>query len=188
MTFLGGNRRSDRRGQVVYGGKLMQAVMTCFYFHKCFIPLAAQFYKLTHLTLFAFMSLITIWHHMLCLPLACLSWLPLYSWSLNQCLAYRYCCSVLSCVRLSASLWTAAHQAPLSSTISWSLLQFMSVESVMPSNHLILCRPLLLLPLIFPSIKVFSNKSALRIKVSKYWSFSNSPSNEDSGLISFRIY
>ena len=74
-------------------------------------------------------------------------------------------------------------------TISWSLLKFLSIELVMPSNHLILCHPLLLLPSIFPSIKVFSNESALRIKWSKYWSFSFtiSPSDEYSGLISFRI-
>ena len=83
--------------------------------------------------------------------------------------------------------WTAAHQASLSSTVSWSLLKFMSIESVMPSNHLILCCPLLLLPSIFPSIRVFSKESILHIRWSKYWSFSISPSNEYSGLISFRI-
>ena len=75
---------------------------------------------------------------------------------------------------------------PLSSTISQSLLKLMSVASVMPSNHLILCHPLLLLPSIFPSIRVFSNKSALLITWPKYWSFSISPSNENSGLISCR--
>ena len=75
------------------------------------------------------------------------------------------------------------------STISWSLLKFMSIESVMPSNHLILCHPLLLLPSIFPSIRVFSNESVLRITWPKYWSFSFniSPSNEHPGLISFRM-
>ena len=85
--------------------------------------------------------------------------------------------------------WTAASQATLSFTISQSLLKLMSIESVMQSNHLILCRPLLLLPSIFPSIGVFSNKSAIHIKWPKYWSFSFSisPSNEYSGLISFRI-
>ena len=92
--------------------------------------------------------------------------------------------------------WTTAHQASLSFTISWSLLKLMSVESVMPSNHLILCHPLLLLchPLlllrsIIPSIRVFSNKSVLRIRWPKYWSFSFSisPSNEHPGLISFRV-
>ena len=84
---------------------------------------------------------------------------------------------------------TLAHQAPLYFTISWSLLKFTSTESVMPSNHLILCCPLLLLPLIFLSIKVFSNESAFHIRWLKYWSlsFSISPSNEYSRLISFRI-
>ena len=85
--------------------------------------------------------------------------------------------------------WTAAHQASLSITNSWSLLKCMSIESVMPSNHLILCLPLLLPPSIFPSIKVFSNKSILCIRWPKYWSFSFSISsaNEYSGLISFRM-
>ena len=85
--------------------------------------------------------------------------------------------------------WTTARQASLSITNSWSLLKLMSIESVMPSNHLILCRPLLLLPSIFPSIKVFSNESALHIRWPKYYSFSFSisPSNEHSGLISFRV-
>ena len=84
---------------------------------------------------------------------------------------------------------TAAHQASLSIINSQSLLKLMSIESVMPSNHLILCRPLLLPPSIFPSIRVFSNESALRSRWPKYWSFSFniSPSNEYSGLISFRI-
>ena len=85
--------------------------------------------------------------------------------------------------------WTAKHQVPRSSNISWSLLKLMPIESVMPSNHLILCHLLLLLPLIFPSIRVFSKESALRIRWPKYWdfSFSISPSNEYSGLISFRM-
>ena len=92
-------------------------------------------------------------------------------------------------VRLFATPWTAAHQASLSITNSWNSPKPMSIESVMPSNHLILCRPLLLLPSIFPSIKVFSNESALHIRWPKYWSFSFSisPSNEYSGLISFRM-
>ena len=85
------------------------------------------------------------------------------------------------------TLWTAARQAYLSFTISQSLLKLMSIESVMPSNHLILCHPLLLLPSIFPSIRAFSNESVLRIRWPKYWSFSIRPSNEYSGLISFRI-
>ena len=96
----------------------------------------------------------------------------------------------LSCVRLFVTPWTAARQAFLSITNSRSLLKFMSIESVMPSNHLILYRPLLLSPSIFPSIKVFSSESALPIRWPKYWSFSFSisPSNEYAGLISFRIY
>ena len=85
--------------------------------------------------------------------------------------------------------WTTAHQASLSITNSQSSLKLMFIELVMPSNHLILCRPLLLLPSIFPTIRVFSNESALCIRRPKYWSFSFSinPSNEHSGLISFRM-
>ena len=85
--------------------------------------------------------------------------------------------------------WTAAHQGSLSITNSWSLLKLMSIELVMPSNHLIFCHPFLLLPSIFPTIRVFSNVSILRIRWPKYWSFSFriSPSNEHSGLISFKI-
>ena len=85
--------------------------------------------------------------------------------------------------------WTAAHQASMSFTISQSLFKLMSIKSVMPSNHLILCHPLLLLPSIFPIIKVFSNESVLHIRWPKCWSFSFSisPSNEYSELISFRI-
>ena len=95
----------------------------------------------------------------------------------------------LSCVWLFATPWTAARLASLSITNSRSLLQLMSIESVMPSNHLILCHPLLLLPSIFPSIGVFSSKSVLHIRGPKYWSFSFSisPSNEHPGLISFRM-
>ena len=93
----------------------------------------------------------------------------------------------LSHVRLFATPWTAAHQASLSITNSQRLLKLMSIESVMPSNHLILCCPLLLSPSIFPSIRVFSNESALHIRWPKYWSFSISSSNEYSGLISFRM-
>ena len=83
--------------------------------------------------------------------------------------------------------WTAAHHTSLSSAISQSLLKFMSIVSVMPSNYLILCCPLLLLLSVFPRIRVFSNESALGIRCTKYWSFSFSPSNEYSGLISFRL-
>ena len=97
-----------------------------------------------------------------------------------------------SCSVMSYSLWppwTAAHQASLSITNSWSSSEHMLIESVMPSSHLILCRPLLLLPSIFPNIRVFSNESALCITWPKYWSFSFSisPSNEHPGLISFRM-
>jgi len=94
---------------------------------------------------------------------------------------------LLSHVWLFVTPWTAAHQASLSFTVSRSLLKPMSIESMMPSNLLILCHPLLLLPSIFSSIRVFFSESALRIRWSKYWSFSISPSNEYSGLISFRI-
>jgi len=96
---------------------------------------------------------------------------------------------MLSHVQLFTTPWTAAHQASPSFAISQNLLKFMSIESVMPPNHLILCHPLLLLPSIFPSIRVFSNESALRIRWPKYWSFSFSisPSNEYSGVISFII-
>ena len=100
-----------------------------------------------------------------------------------------YCSVVQLC--LFATPWTAACQAPLSFTVSWNLLRFMSTESVMPSNHHILCCSLLFLPSIFPSIRVFSSESALHIKWLKYWSFSFSfsinPSSECSGLISFKI-
>ena len=92
-------------------------------------------------------------------------------------------------VQLFAIPLTAAHQASLSITNSRSLPKHISIESVMPSNHFILCRPLLVLPSIFPSIRVFSNKSALHVRWPKYWSFSLniSPSNEHPGLISFRM-
>ena len=95
----------------------------------------------------------------------------------------------LSHVQLFATPWTEAHQASLSITYSWSLLKLMFIESVMPSNHLILCRLLLLLPSIFPSIRVFPSESVLCIRWPKYWSFSFSisPSNEHSGLIFFRM-
>ena len=98
-------------------------------------------------------------------------------------------CSVQLLSRLFATPWTAAHQASLSITNSWRVLKLTSIEWVMQSNHLILCRPLLLLPLILPSIRVFSNESALHIRGPKYWSFtfSISPSSEYSGLISFRM-
>ena len=95
----------------------------------------------------------------------------------------------LSHIQLFVTPWTEASQAPLSITNSQSPPKLMSIESLMPSNHLILCRPLLLLPSVFPSIRVFSNESALCIRWPKYWSFSFSisPSNEYAGLISFRV-
>ena len=103
----------------------------------------------------------------------------------------EWCSSVqsLSCVRLFVTPWAAACQASLSITNSQSLLKLISIESVMPSNHLIFYQPFLLLPSIFPSIMVFSNESVLCIRWPKYWSFSFSisPSNEHSGLISFRM-
>ena len=99
------------------------------------------------------------------------------------------CCSLTQWCPLFATPWTAADPASLAITNSWSLLKLMSIESVMPSNHLILCRPLLLIPSIFLSIRIFSNKSALCIRWTKYWSFSFniSPSNQHPGLVSFRI-
>jgi len=95
----------------------------------------------------------------------------------------------LSHIRLFVTPWTAAHPASLSISKSWSLLKLMCMESMMPSNHLILCHPFLLPPSIFPSIPVFSSESVLRIRWPNYWNFvfSISPSNEYSGLISFRI-
>ena len=103
---------------------------------------------------------------------------------------YHIVVQSLSHVRLFVTPWTAAHQASLSFTISRSWLKLMSIESVMPSNHLILCYPLLLLAWVFPSIRIFPSESALRIRWPKYCSFSFSiiPSTEYSGLISFKIY
>ena len=104
---------------------------------------------------------------------------------------YKHISSVqlLSRVWLFATPWTAAHQDSLSITNSWNSPKPMSIESVMPSNHLILCRPLLLLPPVFPSIRIFSNESTLRIRWSNYWyfSFNISPSSEHPGLISFNM-
>ena len=113
-------------------------------------------------------------------------WIQLYVWMSSLTSSVQFSCSVVSD---SVTPWTAARQASLSITNSWSPPKPMSIESMMPSNHLIPCRPLLLLPSIFPSIRGFSNKSALRIRWPKYWSFSFSisPSNEHPGLISFRM-
>ena len=96
---------------------------------------------------------------------------------------------MLSCVGIFATPWTAAQQASMSITNSWSLLKLTSIKAVMPSNHLILCHPLLLLPSIIPNIGVFSSESVIHIRWPKYWSFSFSisPSREYSGLISFRM-
>ena len=103
--------------------------------------------------------------------------------------ALTHSLQLLSHVQLFVTPWTAARQASLSITNSWSLLKLMSIVLMMPSNHLILCRHLLFLPSVFPSIRVFANESVLRISWPKYWrvSFSISPSNEHSGLISFRM-
>ena len=100
-----------------------------------------------------------------------------------------FCCCSLSCVQVFVTTWNVARQASLSFTISWSLLKLMSIELLMPSNHLIFCHPLPFLPSIFPSIRVFSSESALQIRWPKYWSFSFSisPSSEYSGLIPFGI-
>ena len=116
--------------------------------------------------------------------------MPLSNSIFTHSVAVRYqFSSVAQSYRLFAIPWTAARQASLSITSSWNLVKLMSIELVMPSNHLILCRPLFLLPSIFPSIRVFSNESALHIRWPEYWSFSFniSPSNEHPGLISFMM-
>ena len=113
----------------------------------------------------------------------------LLGWQHDQLYLQFSSVQLLSCVRLFATPYTAALQDSLSVSNSQNLLKLMSIELVMPSNHLILCCPLLLLPSIFPSIRVFSNESALRMRWPKYWNFNFniSPSNEHSGLISFRM-
>ena len=113
-------------------------------------------------------------------------WLWPYCKTPSQSYSLLLAVQSLSCVRLFVTPWTAACQAFLSFSISQSLLKLMSIWSVLPSNHLILCRPFLL-PSIFPSIRVFSKELALHIRWPKHWSFSISPSNEYSGLSSFRI-
>ena len=102
---------------------------------------------------------------------------------------YRFGGGGCSVAKSRPTHWAAAHQASLSLTISQSLLKFMSIRLVMPSNHLILCHPLFLLPSIFPNVRVFPSESALHIRWPKYWSFSfgDSPSKEYSGLISFKV-
>ena len=124
-------------------------------------------------------------------------WLSIMLNERSQTKKSRYCMipltfssvQLFTCVRLFATPWIATHQASLSITNSRSLPKLMSIKSVMPSSHLFLCRPLLLLPPIPPSIRVFSNESTLRMRWPKYWrlSFSISPSNEHPGLISFRM-
>ena len=110
-----------------------------------------------------------------------------YKWN-HTVFVYTYCCSsVTQSCPILCNPWTAAGQASLSFTISRSLLKLRSIESVMPSNYLVLCHPLLLLPSMFPSIRVYSNELALLIRWPKYWSFSSSLSDEYSELISFRI-
>ena len=108
---------------------------------------------------------------------------------MSPCIEQLSSAQLLSCVWLFVTPWTAARQASLSITNSRGLLKLMSIELVMPSNHLILCHPLLLLPSTFPSFRVFSKESAFHIRWPKYWHFrfSISPSNERSGLISFSI-
>ena len=132
------------------------------------------------------------WRTCLCSLIICKNFEGSFAWE-NAFHKVKYLCissvQSVSRVQLFVTPWTAARQASLSITNSWSLLKLMSIASLMPSNHLILCRPLFLLPSIFPSIRVFSNESALCHWWVKYWSFSFSisPSNEYSGLISFRM-
>ena len=129
--------------------------------------------------------------HLKSLKVTCGYWLITELIKITECFPFYtklYSVQLLSCVQFFATLCTAARQSSLSIINCRSLPKSMSIESVMPSNHLILCHPLLLLPSIFPSIRVFSNESALCIRWSKYWSFSFniSPSNEYPGMISFR--
>ena len=116
--------------------------------------------------------------------------MPAHPWGSYVVTIPNFVVQMLSCVQLFATPWTAAHQASLSFTISHRLLKLMSIESMMPSSHLSLCCPFLLLPSIFPSIRVFSNELAFHTRWPRYWSFSFSisPSNVYSELISLRIY
>ena len=135
-----------------------------FLFHHCWRLISLP--QIAHLRNSSFISLFQLMRNVICI------------FSSVQSLSHAW---------LFAIPWNAAHQASLSINNSWSFLKLMSIESVMPSNHLILCHPLLLLPSIFPSIRVFSNELALHIRSPKYWSFSISLPNEYSGLISFRM-
>ena len=121
------------------------------------------------------------------LPLYVVPLLALFSALMFLKLILYFVVQLLSCVWLFATPWTAACQASLSFTISWSFLKLISIETVILSDRLILYRPLILWPSIFPSIKVFCNELALRIRWPKYWNFSISPFNVYSGFISFRI-
>ena len=138
----------------------------------------------TSLPITSLWVIILLYNTVLVLPYIDMNWLKFFY---RQKVGRQHVVQLLSRVWLFATPRTTAHQASLSFTISQSLLKLMSIESVMPSNHLVLCWSLFLLPSVFPSIRVFSNKLALHIRWSKYWSFSISPSNEYSGLISFRI-
>ena len=183
-------KRSEVKNQVVGGfgslWKLWEIILwhslSFWWLPEILVSLGLWKQMFSTLTLHLQVSLLSV------SPLCQCPYLPLFSYqSLN--LVTVVVVESISHVGLFQISRTAACQAPLSSTISWSLLKLMSIESMMLSNHLIFCRPLLLLPSIFRSISVFSNESALCIRWPKYWSFrfSNSPSNEHSGLISFRI-
>ena len=154
------------------------------YFIEWVLPFVKSF-------VFAFFFFLHLWRWLLkFLPLSLLVWWIILMGLLIPIQLFCICFLFSSVnVRLFATPWTRARQASLSITNSQSLLKLMSIETVIPSNHLILCRPLLLLPSIFPSIRVFSNESALCIRWPKYWSFSFniSPSSEHLGLISFRM-
>ena len=141
----------------------VSSYLLLFHSNECFI-----------LTIRLLSSSISVWFHFIILVF---------------CSYFLFCCCWLSHIWLFLTPRTAAHQASLSFTITWSLLKLLSIESVVPSNHLICHCPILLLPSVFPSIRVFSNESALHIRWPKYWSFNFTiiPSNEYSGLISFRI-
>ena len=164
-----------------WGRELVQKFGQCPMSNGCHTALwqdAAHASTVLSLSLFSILSFI-----LLCFPLLLFPPTP-YTFILPN-----FSVQSLSPVRLFATPWITARQASLSITNSWSLPKIMSIESVMPSNHLILCRPLLLLPSIFPNIRVFSNESALCIRWPKYWSFSftTSPSSEYPGVISFRM-
>ena len=154
----------------MFFGKMSVYILTYYYFEPIIIWVLYFFWYWAAWAVCVFRRLIP--YQLLC----CKYFLPFFC-----------CYCSLSRILLFVTPWTTAHQASLSTTHSLSLLKLMSIELMMPSNHLIFCHPFLLLPSIFPSIRVFSNESVLCIRWLKYWSFSISPSNEYSGLISFRI-